>query len=266
MLPDFEAEIRLLQKAKFPERPYLSILIPCYNEANRVSTTLQNIFEYFNSISLGFEIVVIDDGSVDETLDSARVLNYDNVTIISYTSNKGKGYAIRAGVPYCRGSIILLCDADLSTPIWEFASLHNWMLEGYPIVIGSRRLRQSVIRVKRPLYRRLLGQMLRCLLWLMRLRNVSDTQCGFKLFKADALRRIVKLQRIDGFAWDIEALHIARKLGIAVKEVPIHWNHVPRREQFISKRLQMFIDLILIRFYDFMGCYQSGCRPTRAST
>lgn len=256
MLPGSETKIRWLQNAKFPESPYLSVLIPCYNEANRISTTLQNIYEYFSDVTLEFEIIVIDDGSVDDTLGSVRALNYDNVTIVSYTPNKGKGYAIRAGVPYCRGRIILLCDADLSTPIWEFVSLHNWMLEGYPIVIGSRRLQQSVVRVERPLYRRVLGQTLRCLLWLMRLRNVSDTQCGFKLFKGDILRKIVEFQRIDGFAWDIEALHIARKLGILVKEVPIHWSHVPRREHFISKRIKMFIDLMLIRFYDdVMGYY-----------
>jgi dolichyl-phosphate beta-glucosyltransferase len=208
----------------------ISIVIPAYNEAERIGPTIESIHNYFSKKTQPFEILVINDGSRDNTtnivLDWAKGIR--NVTLLGSSINQGKGSSVRKGMIYAGHDLILLTDADLSTPIEEFEKLVPWIQRGYDIVIGSRGMKESEIILRQPGYRRMMGKAFNLLVRTLIVNDFRDTQCGFKLFRHGVATRIFRASKIDGFAFDVEVLFIAKKMGYKTKEVPVRWIDSPR--------------------------------------
>jgi len=211
--------------------PRLSIVIPAYNEEERIGSSLARIVQYLVSQSFTWEIVLVDDGSTDQTAAVARRVSAELgcgcLQIVQHAPNRGKGYAVREGMLRAAGGYVLMCDADLATPIEELAGFWRFVEEGYDIVIASRPLPQSQLLARQPLYRELGGRTLNLLIRALAVPGIRDTQCGFKLFRREAVQRIFPICTLDGFGFDIEVLHIAQKFGLRIREVPVRWYHLP---------------------------------------
>lgn len=237
----------------------LSVVVPAYNEAARLGATLERIREYLLGQNYSWEIVVVDDGSGDDTAGVAERAGAADrrVRLLRNGTNRGKGFSVRNGVSQARGAYILFSDADLSTPIEDVEKLFPHLLSGkYDIAIGSRSLKDSDVRVHQPWYRELMGKIYNKLVRAIALRGFKDTQCGFKLFKADAAKEIFAKARIERFSFDVEALYLARKKGRRIVEVPVTWYNSPRsRVRVISDPIQMFLDVVRIRLNDLRGLY-----------
>jgi dolichyl-phosphate beta-glucosyltransferase len=209
--------------------PYLSVIIPAYNEAQRLQGSLERVVAYLDQQSFTSEVLVVDDGSTDDTATIAR--NYAGehaaVRILRYTPNRGKGHAVRVGMTEANGQLMLLCDADLSTPIEELEKLAAFVGEGYDVVIGSRALPASELRVHQPWLRERLGRTFNLLVRLLGVRGFADTQCGFKLFTRRAARDVFPKLFIDRWAFDVEALLVALMMGYRIREVPVIWVNSP---------------------------------------
>ena len=207
--------------------PRLSVVIPAYNEASRIERTLQRVVEYLDARGEPYEILVVSDGSDDDT--EAIVQRFaaraPQARLLAYQPNRGKGYAVRYGMLRARGERILFSDADLATPIEELEKLLPAIEAGADIAIGNRPLRDSKLEVRQPLYREMLGRLFNKAVQLLAVRGIQDTQCGFKLFTRRAAHEVFSRCRLDGFSFDFEALVIARDLGLKVAEVPIRWRH-----------------------------------------
>ncbi len=203
----------------------LSIVIPAHNEASRLGPTLDRIGEYLAAAGHRAETIVVDDGSRDETAEIAR--GHDRpgppVRVIITPANRGKGHAVRTGVLAAGGDVILMCDADLSAPIEELEKLLPWLDRDCDIVIGSRDMPDSVVNPAQPPLRRWLAAGFRWLRRRVLLPDLRDTQCGFKCFRRQVAREVLRQQQVDGWLFDCEVLAIARHLGYRVKEVGIVW-------------------------------------------
>lgn len=236
----------------FPSKS-ISIVIAAFNEEKRLRPSLFKVKEYLNNQGMYYEIIVVDDGSTDSTHQVAAGLTQDipHLRIISYAPNKGKGYALRKGVLLSKGEVILLTDADLSTPIEELSKLLPLIYGNEcDIAIGSRALALSEIIKKQPCWRQEMGKFFNKLVKVLVLEDFNDTQCGFKLFRGDIARSLFREARIDRFAYDVEILAIAKKRGYRMIEVPIKWvNSSESKVNPIRDSLQMFIDLLRIRVY-----------------
>jgi dolichyl-phosphate beta-glucosyltransferase len=208
-------------------RPYLSVVIPAYNEAARIGATLDSLLPYLRSRGFRFEVLVVDDGSVDETIVAVEQRCDSEVTVISMVQNQGKGRAVRKGVERSNGEFILVTDADLSVPIEDLERLESYARNGHAIVCGSRGLAESDIRVRQTFYREQMGRIFNVIVRCLGLSRFRDTQCGFKLLRAREAREILSLCRIQRFAYDVELLFVARTLGFQIIEVPITWRNVP---------------------------------------
>ena len=241
------------------EKIYLSVVIPAYNEEPRIGKTIERVYRYLSRQGYPFEVIVVDDGSTDSTINVAKGFTAPHgcLRIFENGTNRGKGFSVRKGVEHARGDYILFSDADLSTPIEDLEKLFPKLLEeGYDIAIGSRALRGSDVRVHQPWYREGMGKVFNKMVRMFTLRGFKDTQCGFKLFKAAAAKDIFPRQKIERFSFDVEALYLARKKGYRVAEVPITWYNSPRsRVSIAADPLQMFMDVIRIRYYDWKGYY-----------
>jgi dolichyl-phosphate beta-glucosyltransferase len=203
----------------------ISVVIPAYNEAGRIEPGLRRAVDYLRGRGLSYEVLVVDDGSRDRTVEVASSFADEGVRVIRHEKNRGKGAAIRTGVLASRGDEVLLTDADFSTPIEELEKLEA-RLEKTPVVIGSRGLADSVIQEHQPFYRELMGKTFNRIIRILGVRGLRDTQCGFKLFHGAALRLFPLLQE-DGFAFDVELLLLAQRRGLHIAEVPVNWTEVP---------------------------------------
>lgn len=214
--------------------PVLSIVVPAYNETRRVGRSLEKIREYAIQTNAPCELIVVDDGSRDGTVelvrrfaaerassDAARMLR---VQLLENASNQGKGYSVRRGMLAASGDMLLMSDADLSAPIEEVEKLRPWLAQGYDVAIGSRHMPESVVDPPRPFLRRLMDKMFRAARRRLLLPDIRDTQCGFKLFTRRAAREIFARQTEDGFAFDCEVLALAQQLGFRVREVGVRWS------------------------------------------
>lgn len=240
----------------------LSIVIPAYNEALRLPATLRQILEWLNGQSYAFsEIIVVDDGSRDNTVNAALQVPSGSSTIrvVKNPGNRGKGYAVRHGMLEAKGEWILFTDADLSTPIEEIQSLYKEIEKNNAVIaFGSRALVPSLVEVHQSAFREFSGRMFNRVMRALTGLSFLDTQCGFKLFRADAARAIYSRQRLDGFSFDVEALFIARVLGLKAVEVPVRWRNVVGTKVDAWNGVQSFLDLLVIRWNSAMGRYRKS--------
>jgi len=241
----------------------LSVVIPAYNEQDRLKITLPRLCRELQRRFLDYEILVVDDGSSDGTARVVKEFSIANekLRLIRYRNNMGKGHAVRTGVLAARKDYILFCDADLSTPFREVRKLLNGLDEGYDIAIGSRAIQESRILKRQPLYRVLMGKIFNKIVKLLAVSGINDTQCGFKCFKAPIALDIFRDCQINGFSFDVEMLYIAQKRSFSIKEIGVLWeNDIQSKVHPIFHSMQMFKDLLIIRGYDLLGYYGRGLR------
>ena len=226
----------------------LSVVIPAYNEEVRLQSTLERVVRYLDERAAEFEILVVDDGSTDRTSDIARSFESRRVRVLNQPGNRGKGAALRAGVAASRGDWILLCDADLSTPIEDLELLEPRSEEA-ELVIGSRAVAASRVLQHQPLYRELMGKTFNAVLRLLGLVEDRDTQCGFKLIRGDTAREIFGELTIDRFAYDVELVCAVRDRGLTVVEQGVRWVDSPdSRVHPIRDSWRMLIDVLKLRW------------------
>jgi dolichyl-phosphate beta-glucosyltransferase len=231
----------------------LSVVVPAYREAARLPRSLERLPKELDDAGRappGFalqEIVVVDDGSDDDTSAVVRRAAETDarIRLLRFDPNGGKGRAVREGARAAAGDWILVTDADLSTPPADVRVLLAAARAGAPVAIGSRRVPGARVEVRQPFHREVLGLLFRGLRHLLVLGGIRDTQCGFKLFRADAARALFAEAREDGFVYDVEVLWLARRRGIAVAEVPVRWSDDPRSQvAAVPASLSMFAGLL----------------------
>ncbi|HKZ69676.1 MAG TPA: dolichyl-phosphate beta-glucosyltransferase [Anaerolineales bacterium] len=232
--------------------PDLSIIVPAYNEARRIGPSLDQIAAYLRSQMYSWELIVVDDGSKDETAEmvSRHIGNVAEARLISYQPNRGKGFAVRTGVLAANGKWIVFLDADLSTPPEEIANALQHLRSGYDMVIGSRALPDSKVEAKQPPLRRL-GTFIFNLVkhLLVGLWQFSDTQCGFKAYRQNAVRPLYERSVIDRFMFDVEILYLAERKRLRVYEMPVRWaDSAGSKVRFLEGLTNMFKDLVRIRW------------------
>ena len=243
--------------ARSPE-PFLSIIIPAYNEETRLPRALESIATYAASKSFALEVLVVDDGSRDDTATAATraAASWPAVRLLRNPGNRGKGYSVRHAMLEAAGRVALFTDADLATPIEEADQLLEALEAGHDVAIGSRALRPELIEVHQSRMREAVGKIFNLLVRMFTRLPFRDTQCGFKLFRREAARAVFGRQQIDGFGFDVEVLYLARKFGYRVAEVPVRWSHdQDTKVRMFSAGARMFADLWRIRWMDFQGRY-----------
>ena len=228
----------------------LSIVIPCYNEEQRLPPTIEHVERFFDARNEPYELILVDDGSGDGTrkvMEAAADRN-GAIRVEALPRNRGKGRALATGVQAATGDEILLTDADLSTPIEELDNLQAALKDGAGIAIGSRALRGSRVEVSQPFYRVVMGKGFNLIVQAVLLPGIWDTQCGFKLFRADVARRVFAHLETDGFGFDPEVLYRARKEGVKIAEVPVVWrNSAPTKVSPVRSSFDMLKHVIRLR-------------------
>ena len=229
----------------------LSIVIPSKDEEQRLPRTIELIQAYMDARQADYELILVDDGSSDGTrkIMQAAADRNPKIKVEALPFNRGKGRALATGVDAARGDPILLSDADLSTPIEELAKLQAALEGGAGIAIASRALRGSRVEVSQPIYRVAMGKAFNLIVQAVLLPGIWDTQCGFKLFRADVAHRVFAGLVTDGFGYDPEVLYRARRQGVKIEEVPVVWrNSAPTTVSPISSSFDMLKHVIRIRF------------------
>ena len=237
--------------------PRLSVVIPAYNEAGRLPDTLRRVQDYLEAWDASHEIVVVDDGSTDGTSERAREAAGRETVVVRNEANRGKGYSVRRGMLLARGERRLMTDADLSTPIDELPRLLAKLDEGCDIAIASRAVEGARIEVHQPWLRENAGRLFNFLVRAVAVPGLRDTQCGFKLFTADAAREAFSLASLDGFCFDVEVLFIARRRGRRIAEVPVVWSNHAATRVGLLKGAQAFLDVLRIRWRAWRGRYSA---------
>ncbi len=226
----------------------LSVVVPAYNEASRLGESLVQMLAYLERRGKPFEVLVVDDGSVDATVEVASEFGHRGVWVLELARNRGKGAALRHGVVASSGEKVLLTDADLSTPIEELAKLEA-RLGDADLVLGSRSVEGARIEVRQPWHRETMGKIFNLMIRLLGFGDFRDTQCGFKLLRGEAARRLFPRLTIDRFAWDVELVWEARRLGLRLAEVGVEWHDSPAsRVRPLRDAPQMFLDVLRVRF------------------
>jgi dolichyl-phosphate beta-glucosyltransferase len=225
----------------------LSVVIPAYNEAERLGPTLERIVSYLTGRGLGYEVLVVDDGSRDATAEVAAAFADRGVRVLVQPGNRGKGAAVRRGMVESRGRRALLTDADLSTPIEAVERLEAALADA-DVVLGSRAVEGADVQVHQPLYRELMGKTFNLVIRVLGVRGFKDTQCGFKLLDGDAARRLFAKMIVDRFAFDVELVWLARREGLRVVEVGVPWVDSPRsRVHPLFDSARMLLDVLTFR-------------------
>ncbi len=245
--------------------PTYSIVIPAYNENARLGATLASVLSYVHSQGWDAEVIVVNDGSRDNTAEIVRSFAAKDpiLRLVENPGNHGKGFSVRNGMLHARGRIVLFSDADLSSPIEEAPKLFAALDEGADIAIGSRWLRAETQTQRQPLHRQIFGRIFNLLLRLALGLQFKDTQCGFKAFKQPAVQTIFPLQKIERWGFDPEILFLARKFGFKVKEVPVAWGHSGgTRINPLIDGSRMVQEILHIWWNDLSGKYERDSAPT----
>jgi len=227
--------------------PYLSIIIPAYNESDRIKASLQKAVDYLGNKDYEYEIIVADDGSTDDTVEIANTF-HEKVRAVALPKNTGKGAAVRMGMLEAKGEIRIFTDADFSTPIYEIEKIIYSLKNNYDVVIGSRALDYDMVKEHQPFYREFMGKTFNKFVQLMVIKGIKDTQCGFKGFTAEAAKEIFSKAKIDGFSFDVEALYLAKKANLKIDEVPVEWYNDDRSKvNPITDSISMLIEIFKIK-------------------
>jgi dolichyl-phosphate beta-glucosyltransferase len=229
----------------------LSIVVPSYNEEARLPRSIELIERHLAASGISYELILVDDGSSDGTreIQDAAAQRNPAVRLVALPRNRGKGRALAEGVAVAKGAEILVTDADLSTPIEELDKLRAAVHGGAGVAIGSRALRGSRVEISQPVYRVLMGKVFNLLVQALLLPGIWDTQCGFKLFRADVAHEVFAGLTTDGFGYDPEVLYLAKKRGVKIAEVPVVWrNSAPTKVMPIKSSIDMFKHVVRTRF------------------
>jgi dolichyl-phosphate beta-glucosyltransferase len=235
---------------------FLSIIIPAFNEEKRLPDSLPKIIHFVRRQAYPTEIIVVDDGSSDRTAEVVCQFQKDAPFIsLLPVEHGGKGHAVKAGMQQARGDYLFLCDSDLSMPIDEVAKFLPPALDGYDVAIASREI-PGARRYGEPPYRHLMGRVFNLIVRLLAVPGVQDTQAGFKCFRRQAARQLFPLQTIKGWGFDVEVLFIARKRGLRIVEVPIHWYYMNRsRVRPVQDTYNMLREVLKVRLNNWRGRY-----------
>jgi len=238
-----------------------SIIIPAYNESQRIISTLDRILTYVAEQGLDTELIVVNDGSRDDTAKIVQgyVARNPIMRLVENPGNRGKGYSVRNGMLNARGELLLFSDADLSSPIEEAPKLFRAIEEGADVAIGSRWLRSELQTARQPLHRQLFGRVFNLVLRIILGLKFKDTQCGFKAFTRSVAHSIFPLQRIERWGFDPELIFLAKKQGWRIVEVPVKWAHDEGgRINPLRDGLRMFVEVLKIRWNSMAGKYQAA--------
>lgn len=239
-------------------KPYLSIIIPAHNEAERLPPSLEKISSFLAKQDYHTEVIVVENGSTDETLAVAQsFLPRTNNLFVYSEQERGKGLAVKRGMLEAVGKFRFLCDADLSMPIDQVTRFLPPQLENCDVAIGSRELPASR-RIEEPKYRHFIGRIFNTMVRWLVLPGIQDTQCGFKCFRGEVAEAVFPLQTLTGMSFDAEALFIARRMGFKIREVPIDWYFDPdSRVRLVKDSMRMAFDLLRIRWNALRGQYDT---------
>lgn len=242
-------------------KPTLSIVIPAYNESDRMAVPLVTILDFVGSSPADFEVIVVDDGSSDNTADVARstLAERPNIAsnVIRYDQNRGKGFAVKTGLQASKADIALISDADLSTPIEEITKLVDPLRTGeFDVTFGSRALDRSLIGTHQPWFREQGGRVINLMIRTLAGLDFADTQCGFKAFNMQKFRPLLEVMTVDRFGFDIEFLYVAKYHGLRLAEIPVRWNDVAgSKVSAIRDTRRMIGELMQIRRNSRKGKY-----------
>jgi glycosyltransferase involved in cell wall biosynthesis len=252
--------------------PVLSFLIPAYNESSRLGTTLDQVLAYLHAQPYSSEVLVVNDGSTDTTVAVAEAYFASHkgriaTRLLSYTPNRGKGYAVRQGLLAARGAVAIFSDADLSTPIEEVPTILEPILNGeYDVVFGSRALSDSRIGQHQPWLREVSGRFFNQMVRLATGLPYADTQCGFKAFRLDVCRPVIEGARLDRFGFDVELLFLAHQAGLRLLEQAVRWNDAAGSKVGMLSGLHGFRELWALRQQHRRGGYVAALARTQAAT
>jgi len=238
--------------------PRWSIVIPAYNEEERLPTYLQEVITYFDGRGERYEVVVVDDGSQDGTGAVVEGLrdSCPTLRLVRLPRNRGKGYAVRTGMLEAAGELRLFADADGATPIREVQRLERRLAEGADIAIGSRALRDPACTLRAKWHRKFLGWVFNAVVRCLSVKGVADTQCGFKLFRAQAAVDLFSVIQIDGYGFDVELLFVAQRRGYSIAEVPVNWADQPgSKVRVVRDGLRMLREVWVIHRNRLRGLY-----------
>ena len=236
-----------------------SFILPAYNESERLATSLPKVLEYVRQRRLDAEIIVVNDGSKDDTADIVRKFAAVDpcIRLLENPGNRGKGYSVRNGMLHARGDVMLFSDTDLSSPIYEADKLFAAIRDGADVAIGSRWLQRELQTERQPLLRQLYGRLFNLGLRMVLGLDFKDTQCGFKAFTREAAHVIFPRQHIERWGFDPEILFLARKFKLKTVEVPVEWAHDHRSKiSPLRDGLRMGREVLEVRWHDLRGRYQ----------
>ncbi len=236
--------------------PFLSVIIPAYNEERRLAERLKEVMEYFVVQDYSYEVILVDDGSTDRTAEIVKTLEkeYDKLQLLRVVHG-GKGHACKQGILASRGQWLFLSDSDLSMPIKDFAKFVPLLQGDNHIVIASREV-PGARRYGEPGYRHLMGRVFNWVVRVLAVHGIHDTQCGFKCFRADVAREIFSVQTINGWGFDVEILFVAQKRGYRIVEVPIDWHYRSHSKiKPVQDAINMFREVWQIRLNYWRGYY-----------
>ncbi|MEK7198094.1 MAG: dolichyl-phosphate beta-glucosyltransferase, partial [Patescibacteria group bacterium] len=239
---------------------HLSVIIPAYNEENRIKGTLEAVYNYFLRQNYSWEVIVVSDGSKDRTVEvvSEFISNKPEISLIANTQNHGKGYVVRQGMLQAQGDFRLFTDADNSTSIEQIEKILPYLInKEYDIVIGSIEVLGAQINEQAQWYRRALGKYSKYIIRIVAgLWDIHDTQRGFKCFTAASANNIFSITKIDRFGFDIEALALAKKMGYKIKEIPVVWNNHGDSKVSLKSYFEVLRDLFKIQWYLLNNIYK----------
>ncbi len=238
-------------------KPFLSIIIPAYNEAKHLPLTLIDIDKHLKKADFSYEILIVNDGSIDGTAEAVERFSHimENLKLINQ-KNTGKGGAVKRGMLEAKGQIRLFMDADNSTSIDQFNKMVPYFKEGYGVVIGSRDINGAQLVPPQPWYKRLGGNVGNLIIQVLLLPGIWDTQCGFKAFTAEATEKIFPLIKINRWGFDVEILSLAKKFNYKIKEIPVVWVNNPISKVSAFTYLQVLWEVVKIRYWLTMGKYK----------
>ena len=238
-------------------KPFLSVIVPAYNEERRIGPTLEKLVGYLTSRPFEWEVLVVDNGSDDATATVVESWASEVPQVrLESLPTAGKGLAVRHGMLRAEGKLRFMCDADMSMPVEHLDDFLARMGEGYDIVIGSRQT-EGARRFDEPLVRHLMGRVFNRIVRVVAVGGFEDTQCGFKMFRGELADEIFPLQHATGFGFDVEVLFIAKQRGASILEMPIDWHHEPSSKiSPVADSVRMVMDTVLTRWRGLIGVYR----------